>query len=186
MKYRYLLIFTILPLALALMILIPRLKAETPPPQQTNQNATAELVELLKIWKLISAVSPTSEQSVPFLAKFNELEELKGRYRQEHRRAIDRLKQLQTTEIDSAAKRAELQISLDHYRAVEENFIAQRKKIKEEINQILTVEQQAKFEVFSYTYRQDLKKTLQTLIALQELDSKSKAQDLHADRTQIK
>jgi len=186
MKSRYLLIFTTLPLAIALMILIPRLKAETPPPQQTSQNATAELVELLKIWKLVNAVSPTSEQSVPLLAKFNELEELKGRYRQEHRRAIDRLKQLQTTEIDSAAKQTELKAALDHYRIVEENFIAQRKKIKEEINQILTVEQQAKFEVFSYSYRQDLKKTLQTLIALQELDAKSKAQDLHADRTQVK
>ena len=186
MKYRYLLVFTILPLAFALMVLIPRLKAETPPPQGTTLNATAELIELLKIWKLINAVSPTSEQSVPFLAKFNELEDLKAQYRQEHRRAIERLKQLQTTEIDSTAKRAELQTALEHYRAVEESFIAQRKKIKEEINQILTVEQQAKFEVFSYGYRQDLKKTLQTLIALQELDSKSKAQDLHADRAPIK
>ena len=185
MKYRYLLVFTILPLAFALMVLIPRLKAETPP-HQTTPNATAELIELLKIWKLVNAVSPTSEQSVPFLAKFNELEELKSRYRQEHRRAIDRLKQLQTTEIDSAAKRAEIKTALDHYRAVEDNFIAQRKRIKEEINQILTVEQQAKFEVFSYSYRQDLKKTLQTLIALQELDSKSKTPDLHAVRTPVK
>ena len=75
---------------------------------------------------------------------------------------------------------------LEHHLPTTALWTEQRKKIKEEINQILTVEQQAKFEIFSYSYRQDLKKTLQTLIALQELDSKSKAQDLHSDRTLIK
>jgi chromosome segregation ATPase len=169
MNRRYLLLFALLPLALVLVTIIPRIKAETSPHQQATQNATAELVELLKIWKLINAVSPAREQSVPLLAKFNDLEDLKTRYRQEHRRAMNRLKQLQAAEIDSEAKIADLKAALEQYHQVEDQFITQRKKIKGEINQILTVEQQAKFEVFSYSYRQDLKKTLQTLIALQEL-----------------
>ena len=169
MKRRYLLLFMLFPLAFALVIVIPRIKAETSRPQQATQNATAELVELLKIWKLVNAVSPTPEQSVQLLTKFNELEDLKARYRQEHRRAMDELKQLEASEIDSEAKIAELQEALAGYHQIEDQFIAKRKKIKEDINQILTVEQQAKFEVFSYSYRQDLKKTLQTLIALQEL-----------------
>lgn len=168
MNRRYLLLFTLLPLAFALVIVIPRIKAEAPPSQQTTQNATAELVELLKIWKLIDAVSPESEQSVPLLTKFNELEDLKAKYRQEHRGAINRLKQLEATKLDSEVKLPELQTALDQYRQIEVNFIARRKKIKEEISQILTVEQQAKFEVFSYSYRQDLKQTLESLIALQE------------------
>ncbi len=168
MHRRYLLLFTLLPLAFALVIVIPRIKAEAPPPRRTTQNATAELVELLKIWKLIDAVSPESEQSVPLLTKFNELEDLKAQYRQEHREAINRLKQLETTKLDSDVKIPHLQTALDQYRETEENFIERRKNIKEEISKILTVEQQAKFEVFSYSYRQDLKQALETLIALQE------------------
>ena len=168
MNRRYIPLFAVLPLALALAIVIPRITAEAPPSQQASQNATAELVELLKIWKLIDAVSPESDQSVPLLTKFNELEDLKAQYRREHRGAINRLKQLETTKLDSEAKMSELQTALDAYRQIETNFIAGRKKIKEDISEILTVEQQAKFEVFSYSYRQDLKQTLQTLIALQD------------------
>lgn len=168
MNRRYILFFALLPLALALVIVIPRITAEAPPAKPASQNATAELVELLKIWKLIDAVSPESEQSVPLLTKFNELEDLKAQYRQEHRSAINRLKQLKTAKLDSEEKIAELQSALDEYRQVEDNFIAGRKKIKNEISKILTVEQQAKFEVFSYSYRQDLKQTLQSLIALQD------------------
>ena len=168
MNRRYILLFALLPIALALVIVIPRIKAEAPPSQSASQNATAELVELLKIWKLIDAVSPESEQSVPLLTKFNELEDLKAEYRREHRGAINRLKQLEGTKLDSETKMSELQTALDEYRQIETNFIGGRKKIKEDISQILTVEQQAKFEVFSYSYRQDLKQTLQTLIALQD------------------
>ena len=48
----------------------------------------------------------------------------------------------------------------------------------EELSQILTVEQQAQFAVFSCSYRQELKETLQTLIALQELGDKGKVKDV--------
>ena len=173
MNRRYVLLIALLPLVLALVIVIPRITAEAPPSQPASQNATAELVELLKIWKLIDAVSPETEQSVPLLTKFNELEDLKAQYRQEHRAAINRLKQLEVTKLDFEAKTPHLRAALDEYRQIEDNFIASRKKIKDEISGILTVEQQAKFEVFSYSYRQDLKQTLQSLIALQD-QSRSK------------
>ena len=156
--------------------MIPFLKADTPPTPQTTPNAIAELIEALKIWKLANAVSPTSEQEVPLLTKFNKLEKFKAQYRQQHRSAMSQLKQLQATEIDSESKIDELQTALA--REVEDQFIFQRKKIMEELSQILIVEQQAQFAVFSYSYRQELKKTLQTLIALQELGDKGKVKDV--------
>lgn len=158
--------------------MIPFLKADTPPTPQATPNAIAELIEALKIWKLANAVSPTSEQEVPLLTKFNKLEKFKAQYRQQHRSAMNQLKQLQATEIDSESKIDELQTALARYREVEDQFIFQRKKIMEELSQILTVEQQAQFAVFSYSYRQELKKTLQTLIALQELGDKGKVKDV--------
>ena len=44
-----------------------------------------------------------------------------------------------------------------------------------EINEILTVDQQMKFEVFSFTYRRDLRKTLESLLSFQKLDVKSQS-----------
>lgn len=183
MKRPYLLLLAILPIVLALVLLIPFIQADTPPPQPAPPSAMAELIEALKIWKLVDAVSPTSEQQAPLLSEFNKLEKLKAQYRQEHRGAMSRLKQLQTATVDSEAGRAELQAALAHYREVEDGFIARRKQTMEEINQILTVEQQAQFVVFSYSYRQELKKTLQTLIVLQE---RGKVKDLLVDKSSTK
>jgi anion-transporting ArsA/GET3 family ATPase len=177
MKHRYLLLFSLLPVAVVLVILIPRLKAETSSPK-TSPEAMAELFETLKALKLINAVSPTAEQSGPLLAKFNELEKAKMQYRHKHRQAMNRLEQLNHTEINSEAERAESQGALNHLRNLEAGFIKHREKITEEINQILTLEQQVKFRVFTHNYRRDLRKTLQTVIALQDLESNGSLKDL--------
>ena len=170
MKRRYLLLLSVIPVVLALLFLIPLIKADAPSPRLAtpSESELAELVETLKIWKLVDAVSPTSEQTVPLLEQFNKLEKLKMRYRQEHRQSMNLLKQLQPTSIDSKAEQTKLQTALTYHRDVENGFIAERQRIMEEINQILTVEQQAQFVLFSYSYRQELKKALQTLIVLQE------------------
>ena len=183
MKRRYLLLFSVIPVVLALVFLIPLIKADAPSPRSTTPSELAELIETLKIWKLVDAVSPTSEQTVPLLEQFNKLEKLKMRYRQEHRQSMNLLKQLQATSIDSKGEQAELQTALTYHRDVENGFIAERHKIMEEINQILTVEQQAQFVLFSYSYRQELKQTLQTLITLQ---GQEKTKDILAAKSVIK
>ena len=183
MKRRYLLLLSVIPVVLALVFLIPFLKADTPSPRPTTSSELAELVEIIKIWKLVDAVSPTAEQKVPLLTQFNRLEKLKMQYRQEHRQSMNRLKQLQTTIPDSKVGHAELQTALTHHSEVENGFIAERQKIMEEINQILTVEQQAQFILFTYSYRQELKQALQTLIALQ---GQGKTKDILAAKSVIK
>ena len=72
----------IIPLVLLLpvvgiVVILPYLNAEHPVPTPEKSQISAELIEALKIWKLIHAVSPTAEQSAPLLSKFNELEKLK-------------------------------------------------------------------------------------------------------------
>ncbi len=183
MKRRYLPLLLVIPVALALVFLIPFIKADTPSPRPTTPSEMAEFIETIKIWKLVDAVSPTSEQKMPLLSQFNKLEKLKTQYRQEYRGSMNRLKQLQATPVDSKVGLAELQAALTHHREVENGFIAERQKIMEEINQTLTVEQQARFVLFSYSYRQELKKTLQTLIALQE---RGQAKDILAAKSVIK
>ena len=183
MKRRYLLLLSVIPVVLALVLLIPFIKADTPSPRPTTSGELAELVETLKIWKLVDAVSPTAEQKLPLLNQFNKLEKLKMQYRQEHRQSMNRLKQLQAVPINSQAEQAELQAALTHHRDVENGFIAERQKIMEEINLILTVEQQAQFVLFSYSYRQELKQALQTLIALQ---GQGQTKDILAAKSAIK
>ena len=184
MKRRYLPLLAVIPVALALVFLIPFIKADTPSPRPTTPTSElAEFVEALKIWKLVDAVSPTSEQKLPLLHQFNKLEKLKMQYRQEHRQSMNRLKQLQAIPINSQSEQTELQTALTHHRDVENGFIAERQKIMDEINQILTVEQQAQFILFTYSYRQELKQALQTLIALQ---GQGKTKDILAAKSVIK
>ena len=183
MKRRYLPLLAVIPVVLALVFLIPLIRADAPSPRSTTPSEMAELVETLKIWKLVDAVSPTSEQKLPLLTQFNRLEKLKMQYRQEHRQSMNRLKQLQAISIDSKTEQAELQTALTYHREVENGFITERQKIMDEINQILTVEQQAQFVLFSYSYRQELKQALQTLIVLQ---GQEKTKDILAAKSVIK
>lgn len=183
MKRRYLLLFLVIPVVLALVFLIPLIRADAPVPRSTTPSELAEFVETLKIWKLVDAVSPTAEQTPPLLSQFNKMEKLKMQYRQEYKQSMNRLKQLQAIPMNSQSEQAELQAALTHHRDVENGFITERQKIMDEINQILTVEQQAQFVLFSYSYRQELKKTLQTLIALQE---QGRGGDILAAKSAIK
>ena len=168
---KYLLPLALLLLVAGIVVILPYLNAERPVPEPERSQITTEFIEALKIWKLIHAVSPTTEQSVPLLAKFNELEELKKKYRRDHRQIYDQLKQLQDDIQDPVSS----QRVLDNYRQIEEKFIQRRREIKDKINEILTVEQQMKFAVFSFTYRKDLRKTLQLLLSFQKLDIKSQS-----------
>ena len=183
MKRRYLLLLSVIPVVLALVFLIPLIKADAPSPRPTTPSELAELVEIIKIWKLVDAVSPTSEQKVPLLTQFNKLEKLKMQYRQQHRQSMNRLKQLQTAPLDSKVGHAELQTALTHHSEVENGFIAERQKIMDELNQTLTVEQQAQFILFIYSYRQELKQALQNLIVLQ---GQGKTKDILAAKSMIK
>ena len=183
MKRRYLLLLSVIPVVLALVFLIPLIKADAPSPRPTTPSEMAEFIETIKIWKLVDAVSPTSEQKLPLLSQFNKLEKLKMQYRQEHRQSMNRLEQLQAAPAHSKVELAELQAALTHHHEVENGFIAERQKIMDELNQILTVEQQAQFVLFSYSYRQELKKALQTLIALQE---QGRGKDILAAKSVIK
>jgi len=168
---RYIIPLALISLVVGIAVMLPYLRAERPVPKLEKAQVSSELIEALKIWKLIHAVSPTSEQLVPLLAKFNELEELKKLYRQNHRQIYDELKRLQDDMRDVDVS----QNVLDDYRRIEEQFIHQRREIKIEINKILTVDQQMKFEVFSFTYRRDLRKTMQLLLSLQKVDVKSQS-----------
>ena len=168
---RYIIPLALILLVVGIVVMLPYLRAERPVTEPEKAQISSELIEALKIWKLIHAVSPTSEQLVPLLAKFNELEELKKIYRQNHRQIYDQLKRLQDgmRDVDVSQK------VLDDYRQIEEQFIHQRREIKSEINKILSVDQQMKFEVFSFTYRRDLRKTMQLLLSLQKVDVKSQS-----------
>ena len=183
MKRRYLPLLLVIPVMLVLVFLIPFIKKADTSPRPTTSSELAELVETLKIWKLVDAVSPTAEQKLPLLHQFNKLEKLKMQYRQEHRQSMNRLKQLQAIPINSQSEQTELQTALTHHRDVENGFIAERQKIMDEINQILTVEQQAQFILFTYSYRQELKQALQTLIALQ---GQGKTKDILAAKSVIR
>ncbi len=180
MKRRYLPLLAVIPVGLALVFLIPFIKKADTSPRPTTPSEMAELVETIKIWKLVDAVSPTSEQKLPLLSQFNKLEKLKAQYRLEHRQSMNRLKQLQAT---PAPELAELQAALAHHHEVENGFIADRQQIMDELNQFLTVEQQAQFVLFNYSYRQELKQALQTLIALQE---QGRGKDILAAKSAIK
>ena len=52
MKRRYLLLLSVIPVVLALVFLIPLIRADAPASRATVPGELAELIETLKIWKV--------------------------------------------------------------------------------------------------------------------------------------
>ena len=78
MKRRYLLLLSVIPVVLALVFLIPLIKADAPSPRSTTPSELAELVETLKIWKLVDAVSPNSGANGAFVDPIQQVGKIKN------------------------------------------------------------------------------------------------------------
>ena len=153
--------------ALTSAILIP-LKAED---TRKGENI-ADIVDVVRIWKLTNDLSLSIEQLKSFYPKFNQIEELRKQYWIDRREALQTLKSLDER---SDASEEELQSALDKLHGIENKFSQDMETLRDELNNQLTLRQKVKFAISNDTFRRDVR---QVLIRLKELGDVKKQQPL--------
>ena len=168
MKKGLIIIITLIAAAILTSAILIPLKAE-----DTHQKEDiAEIVDVVRIWKLTSDISLSKEQLTSFYPKFNQVEELRKQYWLERRTALKNLKILD--ESDNTPEE-ELQTALDRLYEIEDNFVEKMKILRDELNSQLTLRQQVKFAISNDTFRRDVR---QVLIRLKELGEFKKQQPI--------
>jgi hypothetical protein len=160
-------IILIVAAALTSAILIP-LKAE----DTRKGEDIAEIVDVVRIWKLTNDLSLSKEQLMSFYPKFNQIEEFRKQYWIDRREALQNLKSLDE---QGDASEEELQTALDKLYEIEDNFAQNMETLRNELNSQLTLRQKVKFAISNDTFRRDVR---QVLISLKELGEVKKQQSL--------
>jgi Spy/CpxP family protein refolding chaperone len=129
--------------------------AQPPPPPRPGQD-----IEALRIWRLTQELNLTEEQSSQFFPKLNRSRELR-RTRREGRRAV--LQDLTGAIKESPISTNRVKSLLDSLTTIDENFHAAEARLRSEIADILTIEQQARFILFTQRFDQETRKMIEQM-----------------------
>ena len=127
-----------------------------------------KLVEIIRIWKLVDELKLKEEQLVRFLPKERELGDLKKKRYDGWRTTRDELRKL----LETDPSESQLKSALDAMEKKEAEFRQKEKQLQNERNATLTVHQKAKFIVFEYEYRHDMRRLIRSLEELSDLREK--------------
>jgi hypothetical protein len=128
------------------------------------------LFEIIRIWKIVEELELDDQQLQKFLPRFNELNDLRGKYyRQRHEASIEMKKLLEANTPDSKLKSA-----LDKYRDMEVEFHQKERQLEDALNSGLSIKQQIKFIAFEYEYRRDMNRLMRNLRELSEMKEQQK------------
>lgn len=116
-----------------------------------------DLLETIKTVRAIDVLGLAEEQIAKFIYNNNRLKELKKEHhkmRQEKLDAIDKL-------LKEKASTEELQNSINEFRKINEEYQNNCKTVRDDINSILTPEQQARLILFERDFQQQMQRFLQ-------------------------
>lgn len=120
---------------------------------------TVELLEVLRIWMLARDLELSKDQMTHFVPLFEELQRVKDRFREERRRASERLKAVDTAD----ATEDEMVAALDAWQSVENKYWQEVQRLKSEMNAQLSPSQQVKFAIFNQTYPRKMRQLIASL-----------------------
>jgi len=146
-------------LALILIGGLARAKPASPPPAAGGPHAREKL-EALRIWRLTEELNLTEDQSAQFFPKLKKLRQLREERRDNRRALIDEL----TKELakDSSAT-PRLKQLLDSLQTVDDNYRDSERKVRREISQILTVQQQVRLLLFQETFERQTRHVIKQI-----------------------
>ena len=166
-KRRTLISISVGALFILCLLILPHIIAQVD--EKTDQEAQDQLRSILKGWQLIEAVAPSDkEQAVALMAKFNQIEQIRNKFRRLDRSNFSRLKELANNEVSDIEEKKKL---LAEYRKNQWQYMEDRGHLYEEILELLDIDQQIKFVIFDRTFRRGLKNTLNALSKLKEMES---------------
>lgn len=113
-----------------------------------------QMVETIRIYKITEALDLTENQSVRFFPKLKEMRDAKEEFNQTRMKMVERLDgYLQ----DSKKFSADIKSLIAEFEASETNLRGKEARIKKEIANILTPEQQAKFMLFQMRFNREMR-----------------------------
>lgn len=123
------------------------------------------LFEIIRIWKMVDELQLNDEQLQTFLPRFNELNDLKGKYYTQRREASNEMQKL----LKANASESQLKSALEKYRGLEVKFRQKEKQLSAALNSGLSIKQQVKLINFEREYRRDMGRLMRNLRELSEL-----------------
>jgi Spy/CpxP family protein refolding chaperone len=138
-------------IALAVILLVVGvLQAQPVPPQPPPSGPQArEQLEALRVWRLTQELNLTEDQSTQFFPRLKKLRQLRDDYRAAKSQILEEL----GAELHKDAPDAgQLKQMLDSVQSAEDSFRSAERRVRQEISQILSVEQQARMYVFQATF----------------------------------
>jgi Spy/CpxP family protein refolding chaperone len=117
-------------------------------------------LEALRIWRLTQELNLSEEQAMQFFPKLKRMREL----RQEHRIARQAmLDELEALLAQDPVEPAGLKPVLDSLDTIDENMRESELKLRREIADLLTVEQQARLYVFEATFDRQARRMIEQI-----------------------
>ncbi len=124
-----------------------------------------KLIEIIWIWKLVDELQLEEEQLTQFISRFDDLNDLKGKYYKNRHASINEMSKL----LKANASDSELKLLTDKFKNIEIEFRQKERKLGELLNSDLTVKQRARFIVFQNEYRNDMRRLVKNLRELSDL-----------------
>lgn len=113
-----------------------------------------EMLETIKIVRTIEALELNEEQVAQVLPKWRETKEARKEFHQNRKERIEELEKL----LKSKASSQDLERALENLKAQEKAFRERMESLKDEIDSILTPEQEVKLILFEKKFRKEMQR----------------------------
>ena len=115
------------------------------------------MLETIKVVRIIETLALNEEQIAQVLPKWRMMRETKEEFHQSRKERIEELGKL----LKNKASSQDLEKALENLKEKERAFLERTEDLKEDIENILTPEQEVKFILFEKTFRKEMQKLLE-------------------------
>jgi len=115
-----------------------------------------EMLETIRMVRIIETLKLNEEQIAQVLPKWREIKEAKREFHQSQKERIEELEKLLKSKVSSQ----DLERALENLKAQEKAFHERMESLKEEIDKILTPEQEVKLILFEKKFRKEMQRML--------------------------
>ena len=119
----------------------------------------AEMVETLRIWKMVDSLDLSEEQLIKLLPKLKEEKELRKEYGKARREALEGLGELLEEDEEEVSEK-EIKAQLKELEGIDSEFQGKTRALKDQIKKLLSVRQQAQFYIASQEFQKELRHML--------------------------
>ena len=127
--------------------------AQGPPPDKDDPR---EIIEKVRMYRLTQELDLTTDQAVKFFPKLNEIRKAEQKFFEERMEIIKELKEL----LKNNASDKELVKTIDRLKASQDEKQKAQAKIMDEMRDILSPQQQARFLVFQEEFEREIREVI--------------------------